>query len=338
MPYISVIIPVYNCSQYISRCLQSILKSSYSDFEIICIDDGSTDDSINILNNFVVLDSRIRIVHQDNQGVSAARNKGMSLASGKYIAFIDSDDWIHHQYLEILLNIAEKYQADIVVCKEKRVREVLPDEAVDIHCCEEREFTVIEAIRDPIIKSYVWGRLYLRDKLKEITFIENLKLGEDMIFNLSAMCLHNKIKIVGLQEKLYYYFQRDDSLVHSFEAEMIMRKVDALIICGESNKFIPEYQSIFFTEALKSLFAYRYLAMFDLKPLELRIKFKQKYDRLKKFGAYKKISIKEKLFYSILAECPFLYRVIRIVGDPTMIMWEKDQKKKIRFRSEKGHV
>ena len=101
-PLISVIVPIYNVEEYLSGCLESILSQNFSDFEIICIDDGSTDESGSILEMYASKDSRIRTVHQENKGLSSARNVGLDMARGEYIAFCDSDDYYHPDFLKKL--------------------------------------------------------------------------------------------------------------------------------------------------------------------------------------------------------------------------------------------
>lgn len=113
---ISVIIPVYNTAKYLPRCLDSILKNTYKNLEIICIDDGSTDESLAILHTYADRDKRVKVVTQTNGGVSSARNQGLNLASGFFISFVDSDDWVHHQYFEALVSVQEKTNAQIVNC------------------------------------------------------------------------------------------------------------------------------------------------------------------------------------------------------------------------------
>ena len=100
---ISVIVPVYNTQPFLERCLQSIINNTYKNIEIICINDGSTDRSLNILNVYAAQDNRIILVNQHNRGISAARNAGLNIATGEYISFIDSDDWIHPDYFKLLM-------------------------------------------------------------------------------------------------------------------------------------------------------------------------------------------------------------------------------------------
>lgn len=114
-PNISIIIPVYNTSRYLRQCLNSILSQTLTDIEIICVDDGSTDNSLDILNEYKLKDSRIIVLHQKNRGGGAARNLGMSIAQGKYLSFLDSDDFFQHDMLQCAYDIAEKHNADVTI-------------------------------------------------------------------------------------------------------------------------------------------------------------------------------------------------------------------------------
>lgn len=112
---ISVIIPVYNAECYIERCLSSVLENTYQNLQVLCINDGSKDCSGDLLNKFAAEDVRVTVTHTENRGVSAARNTGLSLATGDYICFIDADDWVHQDYFRILCEKAEAHHADIVI-------------------------------------------------------------------------------------------------------------------------------------------------------------------------------------------------------------------------------
>ena len=120
---ISVIVPVYNVEKYLRQCLDSIVAQTYRDLEIILVDDGSIDASGAICDEYAVRDSRIKVVHQPNRGLSSARNTGLDLVSGEYTFFIDSDDWIHEKALERLLLAQAKTNADLVLCNYQRVDE-----------------------------------------------------------------------------------------------------------------------------------------------------------------------------------------------------------------------
>ena len=111
---ISIIIPIYNSEKYLTHCLDSILKQTYQDFEVILVNDGSTDNSAKICDNYTITDARFKVIHKQNQGVSIARNTGISYAKGEYISFIDSDDWIENDYLKNMINVADS-SSDIII-------------------------------------------------------------------------------------------------------------------------------------------------------------------------------------------------------------------------------
>ena len=123
MPVISVIIPVYNAEKYLEKCLNSVIKQTLKDIEIICINDGSTDGSLNILQKYSEKDKRFIIIDQKNSGQSVARNKGLSVAKGEFIGFVDSDDWIDDDFYEKLYDAAIEYKADIAAGNILRVNE-----------------------------------------------------------------------------------------------------------------------------------------------------------------------------------------------------------------------
>lgn len=334
---ISVIIPVYNSEPYIHRCLQSILKNTYSNLEIICINDGSNDKSEDILLQFAKSDSRIHVVTQENGGVARARNKGLAIATGKYIAFVDSDDWVHRQYFEILYNILQKYEADIVVCDELRIAMISNKEekaenyVVNISEKRSLRLEIDDVLKIPAVKNYVWGRLYCRNTIEGITFPEGVSLGEDTIFNLSAM-MSKKNKIIKLECPLYYYYQREDSLVHTFKSENVLSKADAFLAYADYSNQTEEYQIVFIKETMKSLLAYRYGAMFLPEQNMIKVAFEKRWKKLKHTYGYHQLKTIQKCQYSILRTCPFLYRVMRILGDKTLLIWERQQRRKKKDR------
>lgn len=121
-PKVSIIVPAYNTEKYISKCLESLVNQTLKEIEIILIDDGSKDNTLNIAKSFMEKDSRIKIISQTNQKQGAARNQGMRVAKGEYIGFVDSDDWVDLDYFEKLYNSAKKYDTDIACAGYKRVK------------------------------------------------------------------------------------------------------------------------------------------------------------------------------------------------------------------------
>ncbi len=224
MPKISIIIPVYNVEKYLSICLDSILAQSFTDFEVICINDGSDDKSLEILNEYKNKDSRIRVISQENAGVSAARNRGLNVANGEYISFVDPDDWIEPDCYEIAYNKAVNTNADMLFFGAKYVTDEIVEEKnlKSLYICLEENDNLNEMIH---ITHTIWNKLFKNSFLKKhnIKFAENLKIAEDGVFN--YFCILSNPNIVFLPVSLYNHrISRDNSLttqitpIHDIEA------------------------------------------------------------------------------------------------------------------------
>ena len=173
---ISLIIPVYNVEKYLARCLDSVINQTFKDLEIICIDDGSTDNSSDILQNYALKDERIVVIRQANAGLSAVRNVGISRAKGEYICFIDSDDWIDFDFCEKLYNSAEKHSADIAVagiiraCRFKR-KYFLRFEEEKVSLDLQEKFDICDVPE----RCYVWNKIYRMYGIKFTGLINSVK-------------------------------------------------------------------------------------------------------------------------------------------------------------------
>lgn len=206
---VSIIIPIYNTKNLLYRCLESIQKQTYTNLEIVMIDDGSTDGSADICKSFCETDSRFKYIYQNNAGVSAARNNGLTHASGKYIGFVDSDDWIALDYYEALVSEMDKAGSDLVIAGfqifdgEHLYSKTIPD--------VERTYTKSEFAKNiwkycsgsTLINSN-WNKLYRRDKICD-QFNVDMYCGEDMRFNM--MYLKSADVIATVQTAGYYYFK-----------------------------------------------------------------------------------------------------------------------------------
>lgn len=209
---ISVIIPVYNCEKYLQDCLDSVINQSYKDLEIIIIDDGSTDNSGNICNQYAEQDSRIHVIHQENKGVSASRNIGMSQMSGELVSFIDADDTLDLDMYEFLSSLMDKYNADIAHCG---YRHIVGEEIRLVHNSREVVIQNSEEALECLIgaKLFVgslWNKLYKVKLLKGLTFDENIKINEDILFNFCVFSKANKI-VFADYTKYNYIAHRDSS-------------------------------------------------------------------------------------------------------------------------------
>lgn len=204
---LSVIVAVYNIDKYISKCIESILQQAYEDMEILLIDDGSTDNSGRICDEYAEKDARIKVVHQKNSGLSAARNTGLGIAKGRYLAFVDGDDWIEKEMYAEMIRYAELYGADLVACRNKRI---YPEEIVDGSTGKvivykspfEMLTQCLKNEEEVLIQQAAWNKLYTREILQNERFPEG-KWYEDVAF--SARIL-SRVKVgVYVDKALYNY-------------------------------------------------------------------------------------------------------------------------------------
>lgn len=211
MPEISIIVPVYNIDRYLSRCIDSILKQSLKDFELILVDDGSTDQSGNICDNYGQKDKRIKVLHKINGGVSSARNLGLNEARGNYIGFVDGDDWIESDMYEILISSMKKAGADI--CVGLYIKDCINFSEVDFSKQTEKMWSSQKALENMLKRElFSWelcDKVYKKDLLKDILFNEKISNGEDLLINWE---LFNKASVVYYKPiSKYHYCIRENS-------------------------------------------------------------------------------------------------------------------------------
>ena len=211
---ISIIIPVYNVAGYLEKCIESCLAQTYSDFEIIAINDGSTDNSFDILKKYAELDARIKIVDQVNQGVAATRLIGLTKAIGEYVTFVDSDDMLPVNALEILYSTISLYDADIAVgdyyeCT-KKGKFIKTDFFFEKQLITSTEY--LDLILDQRTQWGLGAKLYKKELFTSIVDVPILRLGEDAA--LLVQLINNSNSIVCVNMCVYYYVQRPNSAIH----------------------------------------------------------------------------------------------------------------------------
>lgn len=211
---ISVIVPVYNSRAYLSTCIESVIQQTYHHWEMILVDDGSTDDSGQICDNYAKLDSRIRVFHKRNAGVSSARNLGLTEAFGEYVLFLDADDWIAPTCIETCINYSLQYDLDCLQFSYLRVM----DEH-DIQVCQKGsisnvknncEYVSTENYLVCAAGSFINSAII---RIKHIRFNEDLKLAEDQIFMMTV--IQHSERLLRLNEVLYFYRQNINSATHN---------------------------------------------------------------------------------------------------------------------------
>lgn len=222
---ISVIIPVYNSRKFIRRCLDSIISQTFSEFEVICIDDGSTDESYTILRRYSQQYKNIRVVRQQNMGQGLARNKGTALARGKYIKFVDADDYLHPNTLRILYETAEKTKADIIVSKAFCVNEtgdmVSPLKMWNSLSGNYSKNDLINIdFFNNACSPVLWDKL-VKAEIAKTCLSPSLKRGQDFVTLIKYISLCNNIFFIG--DRLYYYRHHSSSVMAAQESrETIM--------------------------------------------------------------------------------------------------------------------
>lgn len=217
-PLVSVIVPVYNASAYLERCINSILQQTYQNIELILVNDGSTDDSLQICRRYARQDSRVSVIDQCNRGVSESRNAGMARAKGIYLQFADSDDWLVPTATERMVEKAEQEQCQLVIAPFYRVvgRMLI----VNGHIRTEEKISLQDFALQMLMKApanfyygVMWNKLYRRDliDLYKLRCEPDITWCEDFIFNLHY--LQHVQQIYVLQQPVYYYVKRKGSLV-----------------------------------------------------------------------------------------------------------------------------
>lgn len=187
MPKISIIIPVYNMEKYLEKCITSVLEQTYSDFELILVNDGSKDKSEDICNEFARYDNRVKVIHKTNGGVSSARNKGLEEAQGEYIGFIDSDDYIEPTMYEVLLSNIQKYDADISFCgfkvidEDKNIIERIQNSG-KLHIMDQKTMVERETDMPWSIRLDTINKLFQKKIIEGLRFDTSLHCAEDTLF------------------------------------------------------------------------------------------------------------------------------------------------------------
>ena len=230
---ITIVIPVYNTSKYLSKCLDSVINQSYSNIEIVLVNDGSKDNSGDICDLYSSKDKRIKVIHKENGGVSSARNSGIDNARGKYVTFIDSDDLVHPDYIKTLVNNLddslsvchiEYFKNDVSFTNNEK------EEIIELNKDEFIELCRMSLLNTPCCKLFNLDIL----KKNKVYFDNKLSLGEDLLFNLEYLNYINKITVTS--KKLYYY-RKDDNNTLSSSYNPKMLEIQSLLFNSYTKYF-----------------------------------------------------------------------------------------------------
>lgn len=210
---ISVIVPVYNVDVYLPECINSLMNQEYTNLEIILVDDGSTDDSGKICDEYQKKDERIKVIHKNNAGVSEARNTGIEESSGEYIAFVDSDDYVDNDYIYVLYKTLLKDNSDLSVCNFTKLTKKKSNLDKNYkYYCVDAETAIDNMFEGNSIQGYIWCKLFKKNIIRKIKFDSNIKVCEDLLFVVEYLKCSTKVSCTS--SKLYYYRQRKNSALN----------------------------------------------------------------------------------------------------------------------------
>lgn len=301
-PLISIVIPVYNVKMYLNQCLDSISKQTYKNYEVICIDDGSTDGSLDILYECSKRDLRVQVYTQPNQGAAATRNKGIDLAQGEYIIFLDSDDYFEEHLLEKLYDTAIRYDADIVTCGclgyNDTTSEIYPmnwvtkkyllprgKKVFNYHDCEQYIFQ--------IFTGWAWDKLYRTDFLKQHGLLFQLiRTSNDVSFVYKSLVCAKKI--VTIDDELIYHRSNIQTSLENTRNQSVMCFYEAIMCVKE---FIEQKEKN--EELLQSYYNWALdFSLWNLRTME-GTAYTELYDLLKKdlFHTMGIVKVKKQQFY-----------------------------------------
>ncbi len=236
-PLISIIVPIYKVESLLDTCVRSLIAQTYTNTEIILVDDGSPDRCGELCDEWAEKDARIRVVHKENGGLSDARNAGLAMATGEYIGFVDSDDWIEPRMYELLYNALCETDADIAECDRDDFSDEHPAtpftaEAITKHVYT-AEQALAELIVDGALRQTVWNKLYRAELVTDPLFPVG-KLNEDEFWTYKVFGQANTI--VHIDAKLYHYYQREGSIIHVYTP----KRLACLEAHKERNAYLKE--------------------------------------------------------------------------------------------------
>ena len=249
---VSIVVPIYKVEKYIHRCIDSILNQTYPNIEVILVNDGSPDNCGKIADQYKVIDKRVKVIHKVNGGLSDARNHGVREVTGEFTMFVDSDDWLENNMIEIMVNCSMTYKADVVqsafyyAYKDKLLFDRRYYVKNGTPLIFNNKELMYELVINQRVKNFAWGKLFKTKMIKNVPF----KIGvlfEDVFW--AHQVMHKVDKFVLLPQPLYNYFQRNDSIVANYTP----RNLDILKGLKERHQFIEENYGHLSNESYKVL-------------------------------------------------------------------------------------
>lgn len=311
MQLISIIVPIYGVEKYLQRCVQSLLAQTYRNIEVILVDDESPDRCPEMCDDYAKLDSRVKVIHKKNGGLSDARNAGLEIAKGDYVAFVDSDDYVTLDFVESLYQAAARKKADISACG---FYKVYGEKKIEIEKKTEKStFSPIEAVRDIFVinstlEVMTWNKLYRRSLFidNNITFPVG-RIHEDNFTTYKL--LYFASKVVYVDRPMYYYIQREDSIMgRAFDN----RRLDMLQVFDECLRFFGEQgeELSFEIQSMKvlvTLSLYHDFIISKSKDSSIRGRLLQEVRSIGSVESNKYVSVKHKIMLRFINLSPLIY-------------------------------
>lgn len=225
--FVSVIVPIYKVEEYLDECVQSILKQTYQNFELILVDDASPDNCGKMCDSYAAENSKIQVIHKENGGLSSARNAGLEIAKGDYIVFVDSDDYIRDCYLEDMVNLAIQYEADLICCHFTKAESFVRWEDSESLVIYRGEEIIDNRNTNDVVMTPAWNKLYHRS----FFFGHDLRYPEGKIHEdnfLTPQILYRAKCMVITGKSLYFYRVRENSIITSSFSEKRLDKIEAI--------------------------------------------------------------------------------------------------------------
>lgn len=313
---VSIIVPIYNVEKYLKKCIESIINQTYKNIEIILVDDGSPDKCGEICEEYSKKDNRIVVIHKQNGGLSDARNKGIKVAKGKYITFVDSDDYVDYRYIELLYKAVKENNTKIAQCNIAKVN--MSGNIIARLGYKENSIKTSKNMLNDIYSSHlienivVWNKLYLKEMFNNISFPVG-KIHEDEFTTFKILYNVDKISIVN--EYLYYYRQTDESIIGK---KFNKKRMDLLEALEERISFLKEKKEYdlykktlkYYIEQLRVYFIKTKKYIGNSSKIQKTIKYKYKI-ACKEYLKLKEIPNKEKIKSLIFLVLPNIFYMIK---------------------------
>ena len=307
---ISVIIPVYNVEEYLCRCVDSVLDQTYRNTEILLVDDGSPDNCPAICDEYARQDARVRVLHQENKGLSGARNAGIDVAKGQWLAFVDSDDYLAPDFLERLLEACERTGSDLSVCRWEYVRgEKIPEHGTgETRVYTGREMLANLYLPDGAYFVVAWNKLYRRELFEEIRYPLG-KIHED---EATTYRIYDKVRQAAYVDRsLYGYFVTPVSITRGFNPRRmdwvtaVAERIDFFEEKGYRELMVPGLQALA-DGSIDIYFGMRdQLSGSEEQQEKIQTLIREGLRRVKKYG---KFPLRTEIGYRLFLACPGLYR------------------------------